>query len=96
MKKPVSPEEFGAIIETMIETQALLASSIYVDLVNSGLIEDRCRGPAAQRARRYRRQPASPASRDRGSAWEIASRAMPTASSARTAAARVPRFSFAW
>ena len=39
MKKPVSPEDFGAIIETMIETQALLASSIYVDLVNSGLLD---------------------------------------------------------
>lgn len=39
MKEPVSPEDFGEIIETMIETQALLASSIYVDLVNFGLLE---------------------------------------------------------
>jgi len=39
MKKPVSPEEFGDIIETMIETQALLTSSIYVDLVNFGLLD---------------------------------------------------------
>jgi hypothetical protein len=46
MKKPVSPEDFGEIIETMIETQALLVSSIYVDLVNSGLLEA---GAAARR-----------------------------------------------
>lgn len=39
MKKPVSPEDFGDIIETMIDTQALLVSSIYVDLVNFGLLE---------------------------------------------------------
>jgi hypothetical protein len=39
MKTPVSPEDFGEVIETMIETQALLASSIYVDLVNFGLLE---------------------------------------------------------
>lgn len=39
MKTPVSPEDLGEVIETMIETQALLASSIYVDLVNLGLLD---------------------------------------------------------
>ena len=35
----VGPEDLGEIVETLIEAQALLASSIYVDLVNLGLLD---------------------------------------------------------
>lgn len=35
----VRPEDLGEIVETLIEAQALLASSIYVDLVNLGLLD---------------------------------------------------------
>ena len=35
----VRPEDLGEIVETLIEAQALLASSIYVDLINLGLLD---------------------------------------------------------
>lgn len=35
----VGPENLGEIVDTLIEAQALLASSIYVDLVNLGLLD---------------------------------------------------------
>ena len=39
METPVHSDDLAEIIETLIEAQALLASSIYVDLVNLGLLE---------------------------------------------------------
>ncbi|MDT8759268.1 hypothetical protein MZO42_11220 [Sphingomonas psychrotolerans] len=39
METPVHSEDLGEIVETLIEAQALLASSIYVDLVNLGLLD---------------------------------------------------------
>ncbi|ATY32883.1 hypothetical protein [Sphingomonas psychrotolerans] len=39
METPVHSEDLAEIVETLIEAQALLASSIYVDLVNLGLLE---------------------------------------------------------
>jgi hypothetical protein len=46
METPVHSEDLREIVETLIEAQALLASSIYVDLVNLGLLET---ATAAQR-----------------------------------------------
>ena len=46
-----------AIIDTLIESQALLASSIYVELVNLGLID---RATAAARLRAFADVAASP------------------------------------
>lgn len=39
METPVRPEDLSEVVDTLIEAQALLASSIYVDLVNLGLID---------------------------------------------------------
>ncbi len=39
METPVHAEDLSEIVETLIEAQALLASSIYIDLVNLGLLE---------------------------------------------------------
>jgi hypothetical protein len=39
METPVHANDLSEIIDTLIEAQALLASSIYVDLVNLGLLE---------------------------------------------------------
>ncbi|TGX54729.1 hypothetical protein E5A73_04520 [Sphingomonas gei] len=39
MDTSVHSEDLGEIVETLIEAQALLASSIYVDLVNLGLLD---------------------------------------------------------
>ncbi|AQR74460.1 hypothetical protein [Sphingomonas sp. LM7] len=39
METPVEPKDFAEIVDTLIEAQAMLASSIYVDLVNLGLID---------------------------------------------------------
>lgn len=46
METPVDSEGLGEIVDTLIEAQALLASSIYVDLVNLGLLDA---GAAARR-----------------------------------------------
>jgi len=39
MTQVASPEELAALIETLIEGQALLVSSVYIDIINLGLIE---------------------------------------------------------
>lgn len=39
METPALPQPLGEVVDTLIEAQALLASSIYVDLVNLGLID---------------------------------------------------------
>ncbi|NIJ21587.1 hypothetical protein FHS95_003290 [Sphingomonas naasensis] len=46
METPVDSEGLGEVVDTLIEAQALLASSIYVDLVNLGLLDA---GAAARR-----------------------------------------------
>jgi hypothetical protein len=39
METPIAPQDLDEIVDTLIEAQALLASSIYVDLVNLGLLD---------------------------------------------------------
>ncbi|MDV3458358.1 hypothetical protein RZN05_15275 [Sphingomonas sp. HF-S4] len=39
METPVQPKDLTEVVDTLIEAQALLASSIYIDLVNLGLID---------------------------------------------------------
>jgi len=71
MQQTAPGGELAALVETLIEGQALLVSSIYIDLINLGLIEP---DTAAQRLQRLADVAMSPLQRHPEAAEKLAGR----------------------
>lgn len=71
MEQTPNRDELAALVETLIEGQALLVSSLYIDLINLGLIEPET---AASRLRRLAEVAMSPLQRHPEAAEKLAER----------------------